>query len=148
MNYFLKLNIVSILYALLFFIPLELMLNVYRIARLTSWQIDTVNILTFIILLVDTIGGTLVIYYLTKKWMEGRKANFWTILLWFPYFILFIFVLANLIPITYGGDEPNPVTGLLALGGIIVYPGYIFFLNLFSITSVKQTDSPYEDSVK
>lgn len=36
MKYFLKLNVVGILYALTVFVPLELMLNVYRISRLTN----------------------------------------------------------------------------------------------------------------
>ena len=140
MNYFLKLNIVSILYALLFFIPLELMLNVYRIARLTNWQIGTVNMLTGMVLLVSLIGGTYVIYRFMNKWMRGRKANFFTVLLWFPYFILFIYLYAAIFPITNGGDGPNPVTGLLALFGMIAYPVYIFILNLFTVSNVKQTD--------
>jgi hypothetical protein len=49
MKYFFKLNIVSILYALVVFIPLELMFNVYRISRLTNWEIGLVNILTGIL---------------------------------------------------------------------------------------------------
>lgn len=36
MEYFLKLNVIGMLYALLIFIPAELMLNVYRISRLTT----------------------------------------------------------------------------------------------------------------
>lgn len=45
MKYFLKLNVVSILYAFMVFVPLELMLNVYRISRLTNWDIGMVNTL-------------------------------------------------------------------------------------------------------
>lgn len=139
MKYFLKLNVVSILYALLVFVPLELMLNVYRISRLTNWEIGTVNILTGITLIVEIIGGTILIFFLTKKWLVGRKANFLTIILWVPYFVLFIYVFASLFPITYGGDDPNPVTGLLAIGGLIVYPFYILILNFLSITSDYKT---------
>ncbi|MCM3079771.1 hypothetical protein [Brevibacillus invocatus] len=43
MKFFLKLNLMSILYALFLFIPIELMMNVYRIDRLTGWGIGTVN---------------------------------------------------------------------------------------------------------
>ncbi|SOC06367.1 hypothetical protein SAMN05880501_104260 [Ureibacillus xyleni] len=121
-----NLNVMSVLYALMIFVPLELMQNVYRIARLTGWEIGTVNILIGFTLMVDMIGGSMLLYYLTNKW----QANFWTMILWFPYFVLFICIYAKLFPITYGGDTPNPVTGLLAIGGLIAYPFYILILNV------------------
>jgi|SRR5690625_89731 len=116
MKYFLKLNIVSFLYALMIFIPLKLMLNVYRISRITNWEISTVNILTGITIIVEILGGTILFYFLTNKWLGGRTVNFWTVILWIPYFVFFVYVFASLFPITYGGDAPNPVTGLLAIG--------------------------------
>lgn len=139
MKYFLKLNVVSILYALMIFVPLELMLNVYRISRITNWEIGTVNILTGVTLIVEIIGGTILLVFLTKKWLGERKANFWTVILWAPYFVLFIYIFASLFPITYGGDDPNPVTGLLAIGGLIVFPFYILILNFFGMTSDGKT---------
>jgi len=139
MKYFLKLNVVSILYALMVFVPLELMINVYRISRLTNWKIDTVNILTGVTLIVEIIGGTMLLFFLTKNWLDVRKANFWTVIFWVPYFVLFIYLFASLFPITYGGDDPNPVTGLLAIGGLIVYPFYILILNFVGITSDDKT---------
>lgn len=36
MEYFCKLNVVSIIYALMVFVPLELIFNIYRITRLTN----------------------------------------------------------------------------------------------------------------
>ncbi|WP_456274837.1 hypothetical protein [Bacillus sp. AK031] len=135
MNYFLKLNVISILYALMIFIPVQLIVNVYRISRLTSWEISTVNILTAVILLMVVIAGTIMLYFLTKKWLNGRKANFWAIILWIPYFVLLIYIFASLFPLTYGGDDPNPASGLLIIGGLIVYPFYILILNFFSGTS-------------
>ena len=129
MKYILKLNVISILYALMVFVPLELMLNVYRISRITNWEIGTVNILIGVTLMVEMIGGTILLVFLTKKWLGERKANFWTLILWAPYFVLFIYIFASLTPITYGGDDPNPVTGLLAMGGLIFYPFYILILN-------------------
>jgi hypothetical protein len=131
MKYFFKVNVVSILYAMIVFIPLELMLNVYRISRLTNWEVGTVNILSGVLLIVLIISGTLLIFFVTKKWLGIRRANFWTVILWVPYFVLFIFIFASLFPITNGGDYPNPVTGLLAIGGLLVYPFYILTLNLF-----------------
>lgn len=129
MNYFLKLNAVSILYAIMIFVPLELMLNVYRISRLTDWQIDTVIIFSDISIVAGFIFGTILLFFLTKKWMKGRKANFWTVILWVPYFVLFVYILATLFPIIYGGDYPNPVTGLLVIGALILYPIYILIIN-------------------
>ncbi|OZU89606.1 hypothetical protein CIL03_00195 [Virgibacillus indicus] len=139
MKYFLKLNVVSILYALMIFVPLELMLNVYRITRLTIWEIGKVNILTGLTLIIGIIGGTILIHFLTKKWLGRRKANFWTVILWIPYFVLFIYVFASLFPITNGGDAPNPVIGLLAIGGLIIYPFYILILNFVGMTSDDNT---------
>ncbi|MBP1947542.1 hypothetical protein [Virgibacillus litoralis] len=139
MKYFLKLNAISILYALMIFIPVQLIVNVYRISRLISWEIGTINILTGIILLIEVIAGTIILYFLTKKWLNGRKANLWTIILWIPYFVLFIYVFVTLFPVTYGGDDPNPASGLLIIGGLIVYPFYILILNFFSMTSDEKT---------
>ena len=116
------------------FVPLELMVNVYRLSRLTTWEIGTVNILTGVTFIFEIIGGTILILFLTKKWLDGRKANLWTVILWVPYFVLFIYVFTSLFPITNGGDTPNPVTGLFVIGGLIIYPFYILILN-YSITS-------------
>lgn len=129
MNYFLKLNVVSMLYAFIVFIPFELMVNVYRISRLTSWDIGTVNALTNVTLIATFIGGSILIYFVTKKWLNNRKINFITALFWLPYFVLFVLIFASLFPLTYSGDNPNPVAGLLAIGGTIGYPFYILLLN-------------------
>jgi|SRR5690606_1350630 len=142
MKYFLKLNIVSILYAFIVLIPIQLMGNVYRISRLTTWEIDTVNMLIAAIIIVDVIGGTILLLLLTRKWLGDRKANFWTVILWIPYFVLFTYLIASLFPITYGGDAPNPVTGLIALGGLIVYPVYILILNFLGFTTKNKKLNP------
>ncbi|RKQ16955.1 hypothetical protein [Ureibacillus endophyticus] len=123
-----KLNMLSALYAIMIFVPLELMLNVYRIARITHLEVGTINVLTGIIIIADIIGGSILLFYLTNEW----QTNYWTALLWFPYFVLFIYFFAKLFPITDGGDSPNPVTGLLGLGGVIVYPFYILVLTGFA----------------
>lgn len=134
-----KLNVISILYAIMVFVPIELMVNVYRISRLTNWDISTVNIFTVATLIVEMIGGTALLVFLTKKWLGGRKANFYTAILWIPYFVLFIYVFASLFPITYGGDDPNPVTGLIVIAGLIIYPFYILILSSFGMESDDKT---------
>ncbi len=142
MNYFVKLNTLSMLYAFMAVIPLELMLNVYRIARITGWEIGTVNIWTGIILIINFLGGTFLLYILNQKWLDNRKLNFLTAILWLPYFILFVFLFASLIPITNRGDDPNPVTGLLMMGGIMVYP--FFILILTSLGMMRDSEIPQD----
>ncbi|MBM7572368.1 hypothetical protein [Aquibacillus albus] len=139
MNYFLKLNVVSIVYALMVFVPFELMLNVYRISRLTNLEIGTVNFMTGVTLIVDIIGGTILLVFLTKKWLGKQKANFWTVILWAPYFVLFVYLFASLFPMTNGGDASNPASGLLAIGGLIVFPLYILILNFLGRTNDDKT---------
>lgn len=139
MKYFLKLNTVSMLFALIAVIPLEMMLNVYRITRLTGLEIRIVNILTCITLVVTLLGGTLFLYRLTQNWLGDRKLNYLSAILWFPYFILFLFTFASLFPITYAGDDPNPLTGILMIFGIMIYPFYILILNNLVMMSDKDS---------
>lgn len=127
----------SILYAVLIFIPLELMLNIYRVSRLINWEIDTVIIWVSVVIIIVVVIGTILLLYLTKRWLEERKANFWTVLLWVPYFGFFIYIFANLFPVTYGGDWPSPVIGLFAIGGLIVYPIYILMINFIGMSDSK-----------
>ncbi|WP_258832177.1 hypothetical protein [Peribacillus frigoritolerans] len=139
MKFFLKLNGISILYAFMIFVPLELMVNVYRISRLTNWNIGNVNILIGFTNVVAFVAGTILLLFLTKKWMKVRKVKFWTVILWVPYFVLFVYIFASLFPITHGGDAPNPVTGLLAIGALIVYPIYILIINFTGFISDDKT---------
>lgn len=132
MKYFLKLNIISILYAIMIFIPLQIMINIYRISRLTGWNIGTINILSCIIIIFISISGTAFSILLTKKWMNRRKANYLTVILWIPYFIVFVYIFTSLFPITHGGDDPNPVVGLLALIALVLYPIYLLIINFIT----------------
>lgn len=129
MAYFLKLNAISVLYALMIFVPIELMLNVHRMNRLIDWKIGTVNTTIVVTVIIGFIAGTILLIVLTKRWGERRKANYWSAIFWAPYFMLFVYVFASLFPITYRGDIPSPGTGLLAIGVLMFYPFYIVFIN-------------------
>ncbi|WOD61826.1 hypothetical protein NQZ71_13485 [Niallia taxi] len=135
MKCFLKLNAVACVYALLILIPFELMANVYRISRLTNWDIQKVNLYTETILMLDIIGGMILLFFLTRNWFKGRNVKYWTTILWIPYLLLFIYLIASLFPITYGGDVPNPATGFIIIGGLIMYPFYILVLNFVETLS-------------
>lgn len=75
MNQFLKINGISIFYAIFLLVPTELMVNVYRISRVTGWAIDTVNTITTSTIFVGLILGTILFYLLTKKWLGRTKWN-------------------------------------------------------------------------
>ena len=135
MKYFLKLNLVSLLYSVNAIIPLELMINVYRFNRLTNWKIGTINTLIGVMMIALMISGTFLLYSLTRKCLNRRKSNFWTTILWVPYFVLLVYLLASLFPIVHGGDTPNPATGFLAIGGLIIYPFYILIVNVVCMAS-------------
>jgi hypothetical protein len=125
------------MYALLITVPLELLLNVYRISRLTNWEIDAVMNVTGAAFVVECIGGTILLLYISKKWLDGRKASYWTAVLWFPYSVLMTFLFAYLFPITYGGDAANPVVGIIVIGGLFFYPFYILTVNFLSMPDVE-----------
>ncbi|WP_312115427.1 hypothetical protein [Brevibacillus reuszeri] len=139
MKHFIKLNVVSILYALMIFVPLELMVNVYRISRITGIDIGVVTIGSGIATIVGFILGTTLFFFLTNKWLNGRKMNYWTIILWVPYFVLFGYLFASYFPITYGGDDPNPATGLVAIGALLSFPFYILIINLIGSVNYDKT---------
>ncbi len=115
------------------------MVNVYRISRITNWNIGNVNILIGFTNVIAFIAGTILLFFLTTKWMKVRKVKFWTVILWVPYFVLFVYFFASLFPITSGGDSPNPVTGFLPIGAVIVYPIYILIINFTSSISADKT---------
>jgi len=132
MNTFLKLNVLSALYAVMIFIPIELYINVSRISRLTGWNFNVINIVIGVSAIVSVIFLSAIISYLTKAWMNNRKSSFWSVLLWLPYLILFIFIFASLFPITNPADKGGPGDGILILGLLIFYPLYVLLLNAFS----------------
>ena len=97
---FVQINAVSIYYALFILVPIELMINVYRISRLSGWDIDTVNKFSGVSIVVLIVIGTLLLYLLTVKWLGRRKSNHITAILWVPYFILFVNIIAAQYPMT------------------------------------------------
>jgi hypothetical protein len=54
MSFLLKLNIVSLLYSLIFFICIALQLNYYRFLRLTGWTADNLD---HVLLIVQLVGA-------------------------------------------------------------------------------------------
>lgn len=119
-------------------VPIELMVNVYRISRLTGWNIGTVSKLSSVTIVVVFIFSTILLSFITKKWLKSRKANFWTVILWVPYFVLFAYIIASLFSSTNGGDAPNPSAGLLVIGALMVFPIFILIINFIGFTNGKR----------
>ncbi|SDM71494.1 hypothetical protein [Sediminibacillus halophilus] len=138
MRYFLKINGVSILYAIMALIPIQLTVNIYRIYRLTGWNPTIVNGVLLTIMLTLIIAGTIGIFSLSKKWLKGQNAGFWTAILWIPYFLIFTYLFTRLFPTTNPGDEPNPALGLIFLTGLFAYPFYILILTYMANTSARE----------
>jgi hypothetical protein len=88
-KFFLKLNRVSAIFALLPFITLEFMVNVYRISRLSGLEIGTVDRLS----------------------INTHKASYLTALLWVPYFIVYVRIFMISFPMS------NPATTRILLLG-------------------------------
>lgn len=129
MNYFLKLNLVSIYYGLMFVISIELQVNYYRMLRLTGWEGQQIDIFLFLIQAISWIAGSVILYKLTAKWLARRRLVYVTTILWLPYSIIFTFLFASIFPITNQGDSPAPVQGFILFAMIFSFPFYIAILN-------------------
>ena len=88
MHKIIKINVISIVYALLLFIAIELFINVYRISRVTEWTLNVVIVVIPIIILVAVVLLTLLAIRLTKRWLLTKKAVYSLTFLLFPHFVL------------------------------------------------------------
>lgn len=134
---FIKLNSVSVLYALALFISIGLVINVYRISRVTGWHIDVVIIAISVISLIGLLLSTVLIIYIMKKWKISRKKSYWSAIIWFPYFILFYGSFTYLYPLN-SGETWFPIFNLLIYGVILLYPIYIYLVILFATSTEEE----------
>ncbi|EAZ86903.1 hypothetical protein ACQKEY_00985 [Lysinibacillus fusiformis] len=134
MSFFLKLNIVSLLYGWIFFICMTLQLNYYRLLRLTGWTADNLDLFLLIVQLVGLSVATIFIYKLTVTWLGHRRWIYATMILWLPYTVIFTMVFTYLFPISDRGDMPVPVQGLILLVMLWGYPLYIAIISLAART--------------
>ncbi|MEK3982085.1 hypothetical protein MHB77_01720 [Paenibacillus sp. FSL K6-3166] len=137
MKYFIKLNSLSVLYAFMLFVVIELLVNIYRISRISGLELDKVNNLELIFIFVLFIFCSIGFVWLTKKYLKGKKSKYFTTILWYPYLILFINLFAAWFPITEAADKPVPVTGLIIIGAMIIYPFYIVMINIIASINFK-----------
>jgi hypothetical protein len=108
------------------------MLNVTNISNLTGEERTLVNTMATITFLVVVLGAGLTLIFPTKKWFGKQKMKFWTMILWIPYFALFVYGLTKAFP-AIAAPMPTNNTILWVLGGtLIFYPFYILIVNLLS----------------
>ncbi|WP_407271673.1 hypothetical protein [Radiobacillus sp. PE A8.2] len=134
MKFFTKLNAVAALYAFVLCMATELMLNVYRISRKMDWEVTLVTNSLWFVYLIGFILCTILLILLTIKWLKARIALLWCVVLWFPYYVLFIFIFTYILPVTNPGDDPGPGAGIILLGMLVAYPFYILCITLIGIS--------------
>ncbi|MFZ0368689.1 MAG: hypothetical protein WAM07_03705, partial [Halobacillus sp.] len=137
MAYFGKINAVSILVAFLFFAAAELMVNTYRLSRLLNMELSVVVNVSMLLLGIWVVGGAVVCYLVLTRWMEKRKSDYLTVILWFPYFIFMTYMFVSVFPINHPADDPAPVLGLVLIGGVLMYPFILAFI-IYASHSVRK----------
>lgn len=75
MKYFIKLNSLSVLYAFMLFVVIELLVNIYRISRISGLELDKVNNLELIFIFVLFIFCSIGFVWMTKKYLNGKKIQ-------------------------------------------------------------------------
>ncbi|WP_031546469.1 hypothetical protein [Salinicoccus luteus] len=129
--HFLKTNLLSLILGLLFLGGIQLMLNTYRLSRLVSIGMDTVIILSIILMFMLLLISGVCIYLFQRN--TGRMI-YLSGILWFPYYYIGLQIFNHLLPITDRGDVPPPVVGLFMLAGMMIFPIYILSsLLLFNV---------------
>jgi len=123
---FLKINAISIIYAVALLIPLEGLLNVYRLNRTTGISSNVIWYGSFFI----GIGLAIAALSLSSLLhMSYRKVQKVSCILWLPYFLGMVYLMNRLFPMTNEGDSPGPIVGFILIGSLLMYP---FFLLITS----------------
>lgn len=134
MRFFIKLNIISVLYGFLFFIITTILLNPFRFKELINISFKTIEISFFIILIFGALIFAFLIPLLTKKWLNGRIATLWSTILWFPYWLLFTFSFAYFFPNHNPYDDDNYAAAFVIFFLLFIYPLYLGLTTIFGFT--------------
>jgi hypothetical protein len=98
MRYFLKQNALSAIFALLPFIISELLVNVYRINRITGVEIEVINSDSAIISFAGFFASVVVFVILIKRFLPSKKANFLSSITWLLYYWIYVRAFAAQFP--------------------------------------------------
>jgi uncharacterized protein YacL len=126
-----KLNTLSILFAVAFFGCVEFTLNTYRIARILDKGIEFVNYMNLLVNGIGLLGLILITYFFIATLEEIKASIYLPAILWIPYFLALIKAFAHFFPITDRGEIPSAGTGLILIGQFISYSFLLMTLILF-----------------
>lgn len=121
-SYFLKQNALSAIFALLPFLISELLVNDYRMNRITGVELEIINRASVIISFAGIVISVVGFYWLIRRFLPSKIANFVVAILWVPYYWCYIHVFAELFPMNNPADDANPAIGIIILGGLFLYP--------------------------
>lgn len=138
MRYFLKLNVLSTIFAIVPFIISELLVNVYRINRITGIEIAIVNWASAIISLIGLSLSTVIFVIMIKRFLPSKKANFLSSITWIPYYWLYVHAFAVQFAFSNQADAANPASGLIIIAGLLLYPFLLAGVNATALFSKKQ----------
>lgn len=125
MKTFLNINIASFLYAIALFVPLQFMLNINRIMRLTDMSSGMFWTLNIIIGCITLISIPFLIRRITFTSTLHKSFERIICLSWFVYFVLFTYLISRIIPVTNEGDMPSPGLGFILITIVLMYPLFV-----------------------
>ena len=125
MKIFLNINIASFLYAIALFIPLQCMLNINRIMRLTDMSSSMFWTLNIMIGCITLISIPFLIRRITFTSTLHKSFERIICLSWFVYFVLFTYLISRIIPVTNEGDMPSPGLGFILITIVLMYPLFV-----------------------
>jgi hypothetical protein len=133
MRYFVKLNALSAIFALLPFIISELLVNAYRINRIAGIELEVVNRVSTIISFVVFFSSVAIFIILIKHFLPAKKANFLSSITRFPYYCIYVSTFAAQFPMNNPADDANPVSGLVIIAGLLLYPFILAGVNAIAL---------------
>lgn len=132
MKHFVKLNVISVMFATIFVLIVEYLLNAYRIQEYIGFDNTAKERMVSGMFWAVIVILTCACCVLTHFWMRTRPSVFWSMLLWFPYAILIIRLIAVLGPERHPAESSYAV-GLIILMLMIAYPFIIGLTVLIGI---------------
>ncbi len=126
MKFFIKLNFISILLAVILLFVIESMLNIYRINRITNINFDLITLIILGIYLILLVVIPILSYKILPFYLGQTKKNYLSILLFIPYFSILLKAFTSTFPMSNRGDIPNPIMGLFMIAELIFYPIFLF----------------------